>query len=81
MNILARVLWKSGWRADYRHASWQLARPLLRAGRVEDLIHIGVVSHHLISFTQEAQAGRGEACFYADPSRAALPRSDQIDGL
>ncbi len=71
MNILARVLWNSGWRADYRRAFWRLAKPLLRAGRIEDLIHIGVVSHHLISFTREALTGSGEACFYADPSRAA----------
>ncbi|MDQ3797559.1 MAG: hypothetical protein M3294_08375 [Pseudomonadota bacterium] len=48
-------------------------------GRVEDLIHIGVVSHHLISFTQEALAGRGGACFYADPSWAAALGIDPID--
>ncbi|MDQ3797356.1 MAG: B12-binding domain-containing radical SAM protein [Pseudomonadota bacterium] len=73
MNILSRVLWTSGLRADHRHAFWRLAKPLLRAGRIEDVIHIGVVSHHLISFTQQALTGRGEACFYADPSRATHP--------
>jgi hopanoid C-2 methylase len=73
INILARVLWTSGLRAPHRRAFWRLASPLLRAGRIEDVIHIGVVSHHLISFTQEALRGKGEACFYADPSRAAPP--------
>lgn len=70
MNVLARVLWTSGCRAGHRRAFWRLAAPLLRAGRIEELIHIGVVSYHLIRFTREALAGEGEACFYADPSRA-----------
>lgn len=73
MNILARVLWSSGLKASYRRAFWQLAAPLLRSGRIEELIHIGVVSHHLIRFTREVLADTGEACFYADPSRAAHP--------
>lgn len=73
MNILLRVLWTSDLRAEHRRAFWRLAKPLLRAGRIEDVIHIGVVSHHLISLTQQALTGRDEACFYADPSRATHP--------
>lgn len=66
MNILARVLWSSGIRADYRQAFWRIAAPLLRAGRIEEVIHIGIVSQHLIRFTRAALTGRGEVCFYAD---------------
>ena len=73
MRVLARVLWQVGWRADYRPAFWEVAGPLLRAGRIEEVIHIGLVSHHLVRFARDALAGRGEACFYADPNQSAHP--------
>lgn len=68
MRILARVLWQVGWRSDYRQVFWRHAGPLLRSGRIEEVIHIGLVSHHLIRFSREAVQGNGEACFYADPN-------------
>lgn len=71
LNILTRVLWTVGYLSDYRQAFWQLAGPLMRAGRIEEVIHIGLVSHHLIQFTREALQGSEEACFYADPNRAS----------
>ena len=73
MRILARVLWQVGYRADYRSAFWELAGPLLRQGRIEEVIHIGLVGHHLIRFARDALEGRGEACFYADPTQGAHP--------
>jgi len=51
--------------SDYRRTFWKLALPLLRAGRIEDLIHIGLVGHHLVEFTREALSGRQNASFYA----------------
>ncbi len=70
LQILARVLWQVGVRSDYRRTFWQYAGPLLRAGRIEEVIHIGLVGHHLIRFSRDAVRGRAEACFYADPSGA-----------
>ena len=68
LQILARVLWRVGVRSDYRRIFWKHAGPLLRAGRIEEVIHIGLVSHHLIRFSRDAVSGKAEACFYADPS-------------
>lgn len=73
MRVFARVLWQVGAMGDYRKAFWQLARPLLRRGRIEELIHIGLVSHHLIRFANETVRGNGEACFYADPNQSPYP--------
>jgi radical SAM superfamily enzyme YgiQ (UPF0313 family) len=69
-GILGRVLWKVGVRGDYRRTFWQLAWPALRAGRIEALIHVAVVSHHLIEFTRDCVRGLGESSFYA-PGAAA----------
>jgi hypothetical protein len=70
LGILGRVLWKVGVRGDYRRTFWRLAWPALRAGRIEALIHVAVVSHHLIEFTRDCVRGLGESSFYA-PGAAA----------
>ena len=48
---------------------------MLRAGRVEEMIHIGLVSHHLIKFTREAISGEQNASFYASVERAPVERA------
>ncbi len=80
LGVIRRVLWHVGVRADYRDKFWQAARPLLRQGRVEEVIHLAVVSYHLIKFARDIAEGRMEACFYADPSKTpdAAPVSAQI---
>jgi radical SAM superfamily enzyme YgiQ (UPF0313 family) len=65
MGILARIIWRIGIRSDYRRTFWQMAKPALRAGKVEQLIHIAMVSHHLIQFTRDCLRGAGESSFYA----------------
>lgn len=67
LRILSRVLRQVGYGADYRRDFWRVAGPLLRAGRIEEVIHIGLVGHHLIRFARDAVHGEAEACFYADP--------------
>ena len=42
-----------------------MARPALRAGRIEELIHIGLVAHHMIVFAHACAAGRENAAFFA----------------
>jgi radical SAM superfamily enzyme YgiQ (UPF0313 family) len=70
VRIMSRVLWHVGLKADYRRAFWRTAWPLIKVGRIEEVIHIGFVSHHLIRFTRDCQRGGDEACFYADPAQA-----------
>ena len=70
LAILGRVLWKIGVRGDYRRIFWRLAWPALKAGRIEAVIHVAVVSHHLIAFTRDCVRGLGESSFYAPRSEA-----------
>lgn len=68
-EAMARTLWHVGLRASWRRAFWHVAGPLLRQGRVADVMHIAVVSHHLVRFARESQHESPEAAFYADPAR------------
>jgi radical SAM superfamily enzyme YgiQ (UPF0313 family) len=65
LAMLGRILWRIGVRGDYRRTFWRMARPALRSGAIEQLIHVSVVSHHLIQFTRDCARGAGEASFYA----------------
>jgi radical SAM superfamily enzyme YgiQ (UPF0313 family) len=68
-RILTKLLIKVGMLSDYRATFWRHALPLLRRGRIEDLIHVGLVAHHLIAFTREALAGGQNASFYSAKDR------------
>lgn len=70
LRVVGRVLWYSGVAAGWRRHFWNLCWPLLLKGRIEEVIYVGVVSYHLITFTRAIESGRSEASFYADPSRS-----------
>jgi hypothetical protein len=72
LGLLARVAWKVGVRADYRREFWDVARPLLARGALEEIVQLAVVTHHLIRFSRAALAGMEQASFYADPSRGSV---------
>jgi len=75
VSVMSRVLWHCGLKAPWRRQFWDLCWPLLRQGRINEVIQIGAVTHHLLTFTQEIVEGRWEASFYADPNRAtSVPR-------
>jgi hypothetical protein len=57
-----------------------MARSALRAGRIEDVIHIGLVGHHLITYARECEQGRQMASNYA-ARPAPAQRSAQGDAL
>jgi hypothetical protein len=69
--ILTKILFKIGLWGDYRHTFWRFALPLLRAGRVDEVIAVALVAHHMIRFAGECTAGRQNASFYADRARTA----------
>ena len=58
-------------RGTYRRTFWKMALPLLRAGRIESLIHVAIVSHHMIEFTRECARDGAEPAFYAAPPATA----------
>ncbi len=70
LRIMANLLLRAGAIADYRRVFWRTAWPLLRQGRVEDVIHVGLVAHHLITFARDAAAGNQNASFYSTKLRA-----------
>ncbi len=73
LELIVRVLWHAGVGADWRRHFWDLCGPLLRQGRIDEAVHIGVVAYHLITFTRSIEYDSGEACFYADPGGVAAP--------
>jgi radical SAM superfamily enzyme YgiQ (UPF0313 family) len=71
-GVLARVFWHCGVRPGWRREFWRMALPLLRRGRIEEMVSVATVAHHLITFVGEIRSGKHEACFYADPSRSTM---------
>ncbi len=72
MQAIARTMWHVGMRADWRREFWQIAGPLMKQGRIDEVMHIAIVGHHLIRFARECQHDSPEAAFYADPSRGVV---------
>lgn len=64
-TTLAKLVWIVGVRSDYRDVFWKMAKPALRQLDIEDVIHVSLVSHHLISFAREAARGDQNASFYS----------------
>jgi hopanoid C-2 methylase len=73
VTTLARIVWRIGVRSKYRRTFWRLALPALRAGRIDEVIHVAVVSHHLIEFTRDCLRGAGESSFYARATVSPTP--------
>jgi len=70
-GIIARLLIRVGLFGDYRRHFWGMAGPALRAGRIEELIHVGIVAHHMIVFARACAAGRENASFFIDRPKIA----------
>ena len=61
---------------DYRRVFWSMAWPALRAGRIEELIQVGLVAHHMIVFARDCASGRESASFYAERPKAAAAAAE-----
>ncbi len=69
LTILFKVLTMVGLFSPYRKTFWRLCGPLLRQGRIEPLLHIGIVGHHLITYARGALAGQFNASHYSSRTR------------
>jgi radical SAM superfamily enzyme YgiQ (UPF0313 family) len=65
-NLLLRV----GLFGTYRRAFWKMALPALAAGRIEWVLQVGIVAHHLIRFTQDCVRHDESASFYSQHVRS-----------
>ncbi len=82
LTLMKNILLRVGLFGHYRKTFWQMAKPALKAGQIENLIHVGLVGHHLIQFAQECARGEESASFYSQKlpeveSSAAQPVLDR----
>ncbi|UBF27334.1 DUF4070 domain-containing protein [Kovacikia minuta CCNUW1] len=70
--ILGNLILRIGVFSNYRRTFWKMAGPKLKAGKIENLIHIGLVGHHLITFAQECGQGKQSASFYSQQVKEPL---------
>ena len=64
-STLAKLILRVGFFSNYRRTFWRMAWPCLRQGDIEDVIHVSLVAHHMISYAREAEAGFRNASFYS----------------
>jgi radical SAM superfamily enzyme YgiQ (UPF0313 family) len=69
LAMLAKILLQVGVLSNYRQTFWQMAKPALEKKKIEQVIHVGLVAHHLIQFTQECTQGVESASFYSQKLR------------
>jgi radical SAM superfamily enzyme YgiQ (UPF0313 family) len=74
--ITFRLVVRVGIFGDYRRIFWRMAWPALRAGRIEELLHVGIVAHHMISFARACDEGRENATFFAERPKLAPIKGD-----
>jgi len=72
LTILSNILIRIGLFSDYRQTFWKMAKPALKTGNIEAVIHVGLVAHHLISFTKECTQGQESASFYSQRLKEEL---------
>lgn len=65
VSTLGKLIWKVGIRGNYRDTFWRMAKPALKTGDIETVIHVSLVAHHMISYAREAEAGFQTASFYS----------------
>jgi len=69
VSTLARLIYTVGIASDYREIFWRMAKPALKDLDIETVIHVSLVSHHMIQFSREAEAGYQNASFYSPELR------------
>lgn len=73
LSLLGNILLRVGVLSNYRKTFWKMAKPALKSGDIENLIHVGLVGHHLIQFAEECTRGQESASFYSQKVRDVQP--------
>ena len=71
LTMLSKLIWRVGVRGSYRRAFWSFALPRLLSFRIERVLSVGLVAHHLIMFARDACAGKSNASNYSAKNRGA----------
>ncbi|MCC3245364.1 B12-binding domain-containing radical SAM protein [Methylocystis sp. WRRC1] len=64
-TMLFKICWKLGVIANYRRIFWDYAWPRIKTGRIEDVISVGILAKHLITYARKACAGKLNASNYS----------------
>jgi len=78
--MVTRLLIRVGLLGDYRRTFWRMAWPALRAGRIEELIHVGIVAHHMITFARACDEGRENASFFSERAKSSEQTAVALPG-
>lgn len=63
--LLSNLIIRIGIFSNYRRIFWKMVRSHLELNQIENLIQVGLVGHHLITFAQECSKGEQSASFYS----------------
>lgn len=74
LRAIRNILFRIGLLGNYRRTFWRFAWPALKEGKIESIIHVSIVAHHLIKFSEECQQGKEAASFYAQRVRNRAKR-------
>ncbi|AFZ54274.1 B12-binding domain-containing radical SAM protein [Cyanobacterium aponinum] len=77
LHIMGNLVWQVGLKSSYRQIFWDMAIPALKKLDIETIIHIGLVSHHLIEFTKECIQGKESASFYSQKRKELVASANQ----
>jgi radical SAM superfamily enzyme YgiQ (UPF0313 family) len=64
-GILARIFLRVGIKSNYRREFWKMAWSEGKKGKIENVIEIALVAHHLITFAREVATGEMQASNYS----------------
>jgi radical SAM superfamily enzyme YgiQ (UPF0313 family) len=78
LRIFGNLLVRVGVLSDYRNVFWKMVKATIAKGDVEAMFHIGMVSHHLITYAREAASGRFSASFYNQEARVVSAGSEPV---
>lgn len=69
LTMMAKLFFHAGVISSYRKTFWKMAKPEIKKGKIERLLSVGLVAHHLIEFTKECAKGKESASFYSQQAR------------
>ncbi len=69
LTMMAKLFFHAGVISSYRRTFWKMAKPAIKKGKIERILGVGLVAHHLIEFTKECAKGQESASFYSQRVR------------
>jgi radical SAM superfamily enzyme YgiQ (UPF0313 family) len=65
LSTLAKLIWIVGITGNYRKTFWEMAWPSFKELDIDEVIHVSLVAHHMISYAREAEKGFRNKSFYS----------------